>query len=92
MTQLPLVLVTWNDAVELGAGWHDLKDIEKHNVTACKSVGWLVHKDEKRIIIMSTVEGKENEISGGGVHAIPTDWCTSIQNLSTYTSPHYKME
>ena len=92
MTELPLALVTWHDAVELGAGWHNIEDIRKHNITVCKSVGWVVSKDKERIIIMSTVEGNPNELSGGGVHAIPTDWCVSIQPLSTYTSPHYKME
>lgn len=84
-----LVLVTWRDAVEMEAGWHDMKEITKQETAVCKTVGWLVAKDDKRIIIMSTIEEDENEIAGGGVHTIPTDWCISVQKLSTYISPHY---
>jgi hypothetical protein len=91
-TTLKLVLVIWHDAVEMEAGWHSIEDIRKHNITVCKSVGWLVSKDTERIVIMSTIEGNETDLTGGGVHSIPTDWCISIKPLSTYTSPHYKME
>ena len=89
MTELQLVLVVWNDAVEMESGWHNIEDIRKHTIAKCKTVGWLVDKNDERIIIMSTIEEDENEIAGGGVHTIPTDWCISIQQLSTYISPHY---
>ena len=84
-----LVLITWRDAIEMEAGWHDMQTITKQKTATCKTVGWLVDKNDERIIIMSTIEEDENEIAGGGVHTIPTDWCISIQQLSTYTPPHY---
>ena len=84
-----LVLVTWHDAIEMEAGWHDMKEITQQKTATCKTVGWLVDKNDKQIIIMSTIEEDENEIAGGGVHTIPTDWCISIQQLSTYIPPHY---
>ena len=89
MTELQLVLVVWNDAVEMQSGWHDIEDIKKHAITKCKTVGWLIDKNEERIVIASTVEGPADSLSGGSVHAIPTDWCQSIQPLSTYTPPNY---
>ena len=88
MKNMPLVLVTWNDAIEMETGWHDINDITKQDPAVCKTVGWLTDKNDKRIIIMSTIEENEDEIAGGSVHSIPTDWCISIQFLS----PHYKME
>ena len=89
MTELQLVLIVWNDAVEMQSGWHDMEDIKKHAITKCKTVGWLIDKNEERIVIASTVEGPADSLSGGSVHAIPTDWCQSIQPLSTYIPPNY---
>ena len=84
-----LVLVTWNDAVEMEGGWHEIDTIKQHDLAVCKTVGWIVEQNDKQIIIMSTIEGDEY---GGGVHAIPNDWCISIQPLTTYTSTHYNLE
>ena len=89
MTELQLVLVVWNDAVEMESGWHNIEDIRKHTIAKCKTVGWLVDKNDERIVIASTMEGPSDSLSGGSVHSIPTDWCQSIQTLSTYTPPHY---
>ena len=84
-----LVLITWRDAIEMEAGWHDMQTITKQKTATCKTVGWLVDKNDERIVIASTIEGPSDSLSGGSVHSIPTDWCQSIQRLSTYTSPHY---
>ena len=40
MKNMPLVLVTWNDAIEMETGWHDINDITKQDPAVCKTVGW----------------------------------------------------
>ena len=74
-----LVLITWNDAVEMEGGWHELDTIKQHDLAVCKSVGWIVSQDSKQIIIMSTIEGDEY---GGGVHAI-TSYNVHINSLQS---------
>ena len=49
MKNMPLVLVTWNDAIEMETGWHDINDITKQDPAVCKTVGWLTDKNDKRI-------------------------------------------
>ena len=50
----------------------------------CYSVGWLISRDEEKIVLMATA-GKcqtEDKISSGGdCTAIPANWTTKIEYL-----------
>ena len=52
----PLVLITWYDAKDGQTGWHSLEDIEKEKLAMCHSVGWLMFKDDKRTVVMQTIQ------------------------------------
>mgnify|MGYP003394540415 CR=1 FL=1 len=49
-----LVRVKWIDSVSIDA-WTAPEDIERKSLTNCETVGFLIHKDKKRIIVSSTI-------------------------------------
>ena len=61
----PLVLVTWFDAKDGQTGWHSIEDVKKEKLATCHSAVWLVHHDEKRVVIMADYSNEENDHDGG---------------------------
>ena len=49
----PLVLVTWLDAKDGQTGWHSIEDIEKEKLATCYSVGWLMVRNNEKVIMMA---------------------------------------
>ena len=86
ISKYPMVRVTWADAQEAGSGWLDIEDCANAKLAECQSVGWLVHQDDKKLIIMATI-GKESSdaevTTGGDCTAIPFDWVTKIEYLNS---------
>ena len=79
-----IVLVTWKDAQDSDGTWTDIEDIINHELSTCQEVGWLIHKDREKIIVMRSriVESDTDEIKEGGAYiAIPNTWVVSIQRL-----------
>ena len=64
----PLVLVTWLDAKDGQTGWHSIEDIQKERLAMCHSTGWLMFKDETKIIIMADYSEFDGEKEGGPSH------------------------
>jgi len=79
----PIVLVSWFDAKDGSSGWHSIKDIQAEKLATCYSVGWLVLKNEERIVVMSDYSNEENDHDGGRHITIPAGWVKSITYLST---------
>jgi len=102
MKDIPMVRVTWKDAQDSDGSWTSLEDIIAHEPATCQEVGWLIHKDSTKVIVMrSRICNEFDELEEGGAHiAIPHDWVikieelkvneetNSITNLRSYQSVH----
>ena len=83
MNDIPMVRVTWKDAQDSDGSWTSLEDIIAHEPATCQEVGWLIHKDNTKIIVMrSRICNEFDELEEGGAHiAIPHDWVIKIEEL-----------
>ena len=86
ITKTPMVRVTWEDARDIETGWLEIKDILNAPLAVCQEVGWLIVKNEKKVVIMrSFSEEKDNlekpDQNGGGSIAIPRCWVKKIEYL-----------
>ena len=82
----PVVLVTWLDAKDGQTGWHSIEDIQKERLATCHSTGWLMYKDETKIIIMADYSEFDGDKEGGRHITIPSGWVQTI----TYLKGDYK--
>jgi hypothetical protein len=77
-----IVLVEWVDAEEKGdVGWNDLKEMLRYAKKPCpnmRSVGFLIHKDEDHIALLSTVGPDECST----IEKIPAAFIKNITPLS----------
>ena len=80
---IPMVIVTWKDAQDSDGSWTSIEDILAHEPATCQEVGWLIHKDNTKVIVMrSRICNESDEIEEGGAYiAIPNNWVVSIQRL-----------
>ena len=78
----PLVLVTWLDAKDGQTGWHSIDDIEKEKLATCYSVGWLMVRNNEKVIIMADYSEFEEDKEGGRHIAIPNGWVKSVTFLT----------
>ena len=78
----PLVLVTWLDAKDGQTGWHSIEDIEKEKLATCYSVGWLMVRNNEKVIIMADYSEFEEDKEGGRHIAIPNGWVKSVTFLT----------
>lgn len=83
-----MVLVEWDDAHQ-HEGWHDIDDrIEENSFFRCETVGWLVHEDERKVVIATSVAESrmsvriESDISLSSVITIPRGCITGMRSLS----------
>ena len=81
ITKVPMVRVTWLDARDTETGWLPIKDILNSPLAMCQEVGWMVHNNEEKVIIMRSYSKDKEDISGGGAIAIPKGWVTKIEYL-----------
>jgi hypothetical protein len=71
-----MVLVEWLDTTN-GAGWYDLSDIADEQPTLVKTVGFLVQKDKKKVVLTASL----SEGEGLGYVAIPAPWVKRIKRV-----------
>lgn len=70
-----MVLVSWQDAMDMETGWHDLKKIQASKTEPVKSMGWLVKETDKHIVLASDFC---SDGTSGRAITIPRDWCGKI--------------
>ena len=80
--KVPMVRVTWLDARDTETGWLPVKDIIGAPLAVCQEVGWMIHNNDEKIIIMRSYSKDKDDISGGGAIAIPKGWVSKIEYLS----------
>ena len=73
----PFVKVTWNDAASTFKTYVINGDNHSEHLTICETVGELVAKDDKAIVVI--MHG--SQCDGCDIMAIPTDWCQKIEVL-----------
>ena len=80
--KVPMVRLTWRDARDTETGWLDIKDVINAPLAVCQEVGWMIHNNDEKIIIMRSYSKDKDDISGGGAIAIPKGWVSKIEYLS----------
>ena len=75
----PFVKVTWNDAASTFKEYRINAAEPSEHLTKCETVGELVAKDDKAIILV--MHG--SQCDGADIMAIPRDWCQSIEVLES---------
>ena len=73
----PFVKVTWNDAASTFKAYRINADNPSEHLTVCETVGEMVAKDDKAIVIV--MHG--SQCDGCDIMAIPTDWAQRIEIL-----------
>ena len=75
----PFVKVTWNDAASTFKAYRINADNPSEHLTICETVGELVAKDDKAIVVV--MHG--SQCDGCDIMAIPTDWAQKIEILES---------
>jgi hypothetical protein len=85
---IPMVRLTWLDAQDSDGSWTELKDILNHEPATCQEVGWLIHQDEYKVIVMrsriisTSPDGLSEVLDEGGAYiAIPSGWVVKVEEL-----------
>ena len=81
MKDIPMVRLTWQDAQDSDGCWTDIDDILKHECAVAQEVGWLVHNDKEKVIVMRSRIVAEELQEGGAFIAIPHSWVLRIEEL-----------
>jgi hypothetical protein len=79
----PLVLVEWVDSYGCSSSWQDIANCEP-GVMVCKSVGWLIHDDEKcKVVVphMNQPDHPNASQQGCGDMTIPSKSIVKILEL-----------
>jgi hypothetical protein len=79
-----LVLVEWEDSAQPIAGWRYLDDDgpgEWGEVVLCRSVGWLVHDDDRVTALAQNRGTLGGDVQVSGVIRIPTRSITRIVDI-----------
>jgi hypothetical protein len=75
-----LVLIEWLDATGgTRAGWKPVADMKRDLPHKCRSVGWIIHEDDDRVVIVPHMTGDGD---GDGELTIPRDWQQSVLELT----------
>ena len=77
----PLVLVTWLDAKTDRQVGTQSKISRKKNLATCYSVGWLMVRNNEKVIIMADYSELKDDKEGGRHIAIPNGWVKSVTYL-----------
>jgi|TARA_R100000656_G_scaffold41413_1_gene34563 hypothetical protein len=78
---VPMVRVTWMDAMDGETGWQELETIMKGNLATCVDVGWLVKNTEQTVVVMGSWCVDPDDKNGGRYITIPKGWVKKIEYL-----------
>jgi hypothetical protein len=85
----PLVYIEWEDSYGCSPNWEDLKNCSAVPMV-CRSVGWLVHDDQKCKVIVPHLNEPDHpnaDLQGCGDMTIPT---SAILRMAQLTLPKRK--
>ena len=84
LTDIPMVRLTWQDAQDSDGAWTPIEDIVNHECAVAQEVGWLVHNDQEKVIVMRSRIVAEELQEGGAFIAIPNSWVIKIEELKVH--------
>ncbi len=77
MKKNDLLLIEWDDAIT-SHGWENREEVLR--VASCRSVGWLLYKDKKQVLLASTSSSSVDTVNN---HiAIPLGGIKKIRRLT----------
>lgn len=80
--EAPMVRLTWQDALDSDGSWTPIEEIKEHQPAICQEVGWLVHSDVDKVIVMRSRIVDEELETGGAYIAIPQCWVLKVEELA----------
>ena len=80
--ELHVVLAEWEDSVQVDSSWQWLDEADYPPIVICRSVGWLLHRDERQLTLAVSIGGKESREQVSGVITIPARAVVKIDRLS----------
>ena len=82
------VLVEWEDSAQALPMWQWLDNMEGPSVVRCRSVGWLVRKNERelRLAVSLGGDGDGDERQAAGIIAIPARSVLKVVTLINASS------
>lgn len=69
----PIVEVVWQDA-ECNPTWTSIEKIKEGKLPIIRTIGFLLHEDDEKLIVASTIGGDEVNAT----MMIPADWVTKV--------------
>jgi hypothetical protein len=77
----PLVEVSWFDSKGIG-GWVDVEKAQKEQPAPCTTVGDLITRDRRRIVIVQTMSAMpEDDVQGSASIVIPAGCVHRVRSL-----------
>ena len=76
--KFPLVEVVWHDAAG-ETGWESLYDAQQADIVECTTLGYLIKKDRRRVVIASSLRGDGARVEH--TTTIPRTWVVEITHL-----------
>lgn len=82
MKNWDLVRIEWFDAIDGEPGWQDIDKIKALELPRVIDVGWKIHEDDKKVILMASfLDDIEGDV-GGRYIAIPKSWINKVTKLA----------
>lgn len=76
--KFPLVEVVWHDAAG-NTGWESLYDAQQADIIVCITLGYLIKKDRRKIVIASSIRKDSERVEH--TTTIPRTWVVKITPL-----------
>jgi len=81
INSIPMVRLSWDDARDTETGWLSLKEMVNAPLAKCQEVGWMLVKNDEKVVVMRSWCKDQGDNHGGGCIAIPRGWVTKIEYL-----------
>lgn len=81
INSIPMVRLSWDDARDTETGWLSLKEMVNAPLAKCQEVGWMLVKNDEKVVVMRSWCVDQGDNHGGGCIAIPRGWVTKIEYL-----------
>ena len=78
---VPMVRVTWMDAMDGETGWQELETIMRGDLATCVDVGWMVKNTSQTVVVMGSWCVDPDDKNGGRYITIPKGWVKKIEYL-----------
>lgn len=82
MSDVRLVIVTWEDSRQTDGAWQWLSAYKPREPVTVQSVGWLIQDDEQSKVLAQSLAPDDDDVQAAGVKTIPTRCVLKIERLA----------